>query len=657
MFKNFNWKTPFSKLAWRITNLYTGPAQKKAIAVTAVAVLSVTSVSASAIYNAINKPPTAYATSKPTEQITTMEETSTDAIKAVPETTTVPPETTTIPETTTVPETTTAPPETTTAPPETSAPPVIDVPEVIPVEDLEISPEDLSTQDEVLNRNDANDAPDLEPLEPVTEPTTEAPTQEDTSGGTVTVPPSTPSTATLIHGIDVSKYQGQINWTQVKNDGIDFAFIKVAGRGYGTGKLYYDTWYKENLKNASLAGVKVGAYFFSQAITVQEAVEEASMMIDALKGYNISYPVVFDWETSDGYRTNIGISKATMTAMADTFCSMLEAAGYKAMVYANTYDFERFDAAYLTSKYASWLARYTAAYKNNGVRYSAGNPLPPLKYPYQIWQYSSTGRVNGISGNVDMNIAFMDFANSSSNAYPIKLEVPQTIHTCVGKAINLKENIKCVNSAGIDCSKSVTVSLTDSSGNTVSAEDAFLRADTYKVTYSITDFTGKKVTASATLYVEQTPLITLEQTELSVSRNTNYDELISLIERNLMSCVDFEGTDITNQVVISYPSDFYTEAEETTTENSETSTSSFSETDTSTAAQDQSTSAQNQNIMIQNSPQDITYNSSTQATGRILIKKLTAGTYTVIYSVTDSHGYSSSVELILNITEEENREN
>ena len=643
MFKNFNWKTPFSRLGWRITSLYTGPAKKKAIAVTTVAVLSVTSVSASAVYNAINKPPAAYATSRPTEQITTMEETSTDATTAIPETTTVP-ETTTIPETTTVPETTTIP-ETTTVP-ETTAAPVIDVPEIIPVENLEISPEDLSTKDEVLNRNEANDAPDLEPLEPVTEPVTQAPTQTETSGGTVTVQPpapSIPSTATLIHGIDVSKYQGQINWTQVKNDGIDFAFIKVAGRGYGTGKLYYDTWYKENLKNASLAGVKVGAYFFSQAITVQEAVEEASMMIDALKGYHISYPVVFDWETSDGYRTNIGISKATMTAMADTFCSMLEAAGYKAMVYANTYDFERFDATYLTSKYASWLARYTAAYKNNGVRYTAGNPLPPLKYPYQIWQYSSTGRVNGISGNVDMNIAFTDFGNSSSNIYPIKLELPKTeLHTCVGKAVNLKENIKCVNS------KSVTVSLTDSSGNAVSEEEAFLRADTYTVTYSVTDFTGKKVTASATLYVEQTPLITLEQTELSVSRNTEYDELISLIERNLILCVDFEGTDITNQVVISYPSDFYTGTEEMTSENKETSTSSLSETDTT--AEDQSTT-------VQGRLHDITQNPSTQATGRILIRKLTAGTYTVVYSVTDAHNYSSFAELILNITEEESTEN
>ena len=90
MFKNFNWKTPFSRLGWRITSLYTGPAKKKAIAVTTVAVLSVTSVSASAVYNAINKPPAAYATSRPTEQITTMEETSTDATTAIPETTTVP---------------------------------------------------------------------------------------------------------------------------------------------------------------------------------------------------------------------------------------------------------------------------------------------------------------------------------------------------------------------------------------------------------------------------------------------------------------------------------------------------------------------------------------------------------------------------------------
>ena len=642
MLKKFSWKAAFSHMRSRIFCLYTGPAQKKAIAVTAIAALSVTSISAAAVYTAANKnvtANTAYAVSESTEQATTLQATATDA--------TATDAAKTIAETTTVPETTTPPPETTTEETtvnqETQAETTAYVPEVIPVEKLEISSEDLSTKDEVINRNNANSSPAIDiPESP------EIATNPSSNNNTPVKPPSNPSAATLIHGIDVSRYQGQINWSQVKNDGIDFAFIKVAGRGYGTGLLYYDTYYKENLKNAALAGVKVGAYFFSQAISVQEAVEEASMMINALKGYNISYPVVFDWETSTDYRTNIGLSKATMTAIADTFCSMIEAAGYKAMVYANTYDFERFDASYLTSKYASWLARYPANYNSNGKRYQAGNALPPLNYPYQIWQYSSTGSVKGISGNVDMNVSFKDFYNPSA-VYPIKLEIPQKEwHTCVGRTINPMENIKCYNSAGIDCSDSVTYTLTNSSKETVSLENAIMTADTYKITYSVTDFTGNKESASAVLYVEQLPSIILTETELFVNQTMPYDELISMIENNLVSCTDFNGTDITDKVVITYPSDFYTEiSEEITTENQATS----AYTDYQNKETDSGNHISTGLNTLSNSETESESQTSENITDMVPSKKLIAGTYVITYSVTDSQDYSNSVNITLNIIE------
>lgn len=643
MLKKFSWTTAFSHMRSRIFCLYTGPAQKKAIAVTAIATLSVTSISATAVYTSVNKnvtANTAYAVNESTEQATTMQTTATDA------TATDAPKA--IAETTTVPETTTPPPETTTEETtinqETQAETIAHVPKVIPVEKLEISSEDLSTKDEVINRNNANSSPAIDVPE-----SPEIVTNPSSNNNTTVKPPSNPSTATLIHGIDVSKYQGQINWSQVKSDGIDFAFIKVAGRGYGTGKLYYDTYYKENLKNAALAGVNVGAYFFSQAISVQEAVEEASMMINALKGYNISYPVVFDWETSTDYRTNIGLSKATMTAIADTFCSMIEAAGYKAMVYANTYDFERFDASYLTAKYASWLARYPANYNSNGKRYQAGNALPPLKYPYQIWQYSSTGRVKGISGNVDMNVSFMNFYNPAANAYPIKLEIPQKEwHTCVGRTINPMENIKCFNSAGIDCSNSVTCTLTNSSGNIVSLENAIMTADTYKITYSVTDFTGKNASAFAVLYVEQLPSIILTETELSVNQTMPYDELISMIENNLVSCTDFNGADITDKVVITYPSDFYTEIfEEITTEPEAASTYTDSQNKETTSNNSLSADLE----ALSNSETESESQTSENTTGMVPFKKLIAGTYAITYSVTDLQNYSNSVNITLNIIE------
>ena len=115
-----------------------------------------------------------------------------------------------------------------------------------------------------------------------------------------------------------------------------------------------------------------------------------------------------------------------MTAMAETFCSMMEAAGYKAMIYANTFDFERFNSTSLTSRYASWLARYPENYDGNGKRFALGDGIPSLDYPYQIWQYSCTGRVSGISGYVDMNVGFIGFSGTSNPSVPITFQAQLT---------------------------------------------------------------------------------------------------------------------------------------------------------------------------------------------------------------------------------------
>ena len=194
-------------------------------------------------------------------------------------------------------------------------------------------------------------------------------------------------------GIDVSEFQGTINWDQVKASGVDFAFIRVGYRGYGTGKLNYDSRYQQNIEGALDAGIDVGVYFYSQAVNRSEALEEARMLLDAIDGYDITYPVVLDIEgaPSASARTS-RLTPRTTTQIVDAFCGAVEDAGYTPMVYSYTKWFiEKMDLAAI-SEYDVWLAQY---YK-----------VPFYPYKLDILQYSSTGRVNGISGNVDMNIAF-----------------------------------------------------------------------------------------------------------------------------------------------------------------------------------------------------------------------------------------------------------
>lgn len=195
-----------------------------------------------------------------------------------------------------------------------------------------------------------------------------------------------------VRGIDVSKYQGNIDWKQVKASGIDFAIIRVGYRGYGTGALVEDSTFKQNIQGATAAGVKVGLYFYSQAITEAEAVEEASMVLRLCKGYNISYPIYFDTEkvaNATGRADNI--SAAQRTACAVAFCETIQNAGYRAGVYSyRDWFYYSLNMANI-SKYSTWIAQYRTSLD--------------FKYSYDIWQYSSTGKVPGISVNCDMNVS------------------------------------------------------------------------------------------------------------------------------------------------------------------------------------------------------------------------------------------------------------
>lgn len=197
---------------------------------------------------------------------------------------------------------------------------------------------------------------------------------------------------TWVKGVDVSKYQGNIDWNQVKASGIEFAIIRVGYRGYGTGVLVEDSTFRQNIKGATAAGLKVGLYFYSQAINETEAVEEASMVISLCQGYNISYPIYFDTEkvAGDTGRAD-NISRAQRTANAVAFCETIRNSGYKAGVYSYaSWFYNQLNMASL-SPYSIWIAQYR-------------NELS-FDYSYDIWQYSSTGSVPGIPKPTDMNVS------------------------------------------------------------------------------------------------------------------------------------------------------------------------------------------------------------------------------------------------------------
>ncbi|MBR3292930.1 MAG: glycoside hydrolase family 25 protein [Oscillospiraceae bacterium] len=202
---------------------------------------------------------------------------------------------------------------------------------------------------------------------------------------------------TAMRGVDVSEHQHEIDWKAVKESGIDFAFIRVARRGYSEGGLFEDEYYAENIRGASDAGLKVGVYFFSQAINVQEAVEEAEMTIRLLAPYQnrISLPVVYDWEKiyDDSSARTAGLDTQTLSDCAVAFCETVKSAGYTPGVYFNRHTgYYGFDLTRL-EEYVLWFALPEAKF-------------PSFYYATDIWQYSFTEQIPGINTPTDVNLYF-----------------------------------------------------------------------------------------------------------------------------------------------------------------------------------------------------------------------------------------------------------
>ena len=194
-------------------------------------------------------------------------------------------------------------------------------------------------------------------------------------------------------GIDVSRFQGKINWKKVANDGIDYAYIRLGYRGYGSGKIVIDDAYEYNIENANAAGLDTGVYFFTEAISEREAIEEAEYVLENLEGQSIDLPIVLDVEesASSGSRTK-DLTKEQRTDAVIAFCERIKNAGHDVMIYGNTKSFLIMMDMERLEEYDKWFAYY---------KY-------PLRFPYKMkmWQYTSSGTVDGIEGGVDINISF-----------------------------------------------------------------------------------------------------------------------------------------------------------------------------------------------------------------------------------------------------------
>lgn len=197
-----------------------------------------------------------------------------------------------------------------------------------------------------------------------------------------------------ILGIDVSSHQGVIDWAQVAGTDVEFVMVRIGYRGYVVGDICEDTMWRTNVQGAKENGLMVGAYFFSQAISVEEALEEAAFVLEQLDGMALDLPIVFDWEPIGETARTAEVDAETLNACAVAFCEAMREAGYQPMVYFNIDLSNRLlDLVQMQQQgYPFWLALYSNQ----------------MSYPYQVdmWQYSNSGSIAGIDGDVDLNLYF-----------------------------------------------------------------------------------------------------------------------------------------------------------------------------------------------------------------------------------------------------------
>lgn len=198
---------------------------------------------------------------------------------------------------------------------------------------------------------------------------------------------------TAVLGVDVSSHQGEIDWELVRSAGMEFAIIRIGYRGYTSGGVYADEYARANLEGAKAAGLKVGVYFYSQALDEGEARREAKFCLDFLDGEALDLPVVFDWEYAGEDTRSAEMTRDALMACTRTFCREVEEGGYEAMIYFNPHIAENLLTLEELQEYPFWLAMYT----------------DQMSWPYAVdmWQYTATGSVPGIEGDADINLWFV----------------------------------------------------------------------------------------------------------------------------------------------------------------------------------------------------------------------------------------------------------
>lgn len=200
-------------------------------------------------------------------------------------------------------------------------------------------------------------------------------------------------------GIDVSSFSGSIDWDKVKASGVDFAMIRIGGRAYGdSGSIYTDDMAVQYITEAKKAGLKVGGYFFSQAINNAEAIEEAEYVKEVLGDIKLDYPVAYDWEIvkDDDARTD-SVTANQATQCAKAFCEKIKELGYKPMIYSPSRElYFKYDLTQLAD-YDIWYCEYS--------------DVPTFYYEFSMWQYSASGNIDGIDGSVDLNVCFTQVAD------------------------------------------------------------------------------------------------------------------------------------------------------------------------------------------------------------------------------------------------------
>lgn len=198
-------------------------------------------------------------------------------------------------------------------------------------------------------------------------------------------------------GIDISKYQGEVDFYQLKDAGIDYVMLRVGARGYSSGTIMADEYFASNIQKATEAGLDIGVYFYSQALNENEAVEEANFVIQSLAGYTLKYPVAFDMEYVENDSARVeALSRADKTKITKVFLDTIQAAGYRAMIYGNKeWLIKRIDLSQLTD-YEIWLSQQ--------------KDIPDYPYKFSMWQYTTSAEINGIDGYANLNICFIDYS-------------------------------------------------------------------------------------------------------------------------------------------------------------------------------------------------------------------------------------------------------